>query len=198
MFDFYLRMLPYVEERTKVQFRNTSTPITAGALYEETCTQFGLYNEVSPELRSVVRGLAWALERTGSGKRQGFVWLTVSVMYGQGDWGCGSPTRKYGASSNTYIRFHFTGSLELSLMLLDDWVWNGDEEALRKYLPIAVAVVEGFRQRFPNRDAHGKIDMWPAQVGSGRVEYCTVRHCTVLCNSVSPPPWCALTVADAW
>jgi hypothetical protein len=60
MFDFYLRMLPYVEERTKVQFRNTSTPITAGALYEETCTQFGLYNEVSPELRCVVRGLAWA------------------------------------------------------------------------------------------------------------------------------------------
>lgn len=46
MFDFYLRMLPYVEERTKRQFENTSTPLSAGALYEETCTQFGLYNQV--------------------------------------------------------------------------------------------------------------------------------------------------------
>lgn len=45
MLAFYLRMLPYVQARTKVQFRNTSTVLTAGALYEETCTQFGLYNE---------------------------------------------------------------------------------------------------------------------------------------------------------
>ena len=40
--DFYLRMLPYVEARTKAQFKGTSMPITAGALYEETCTQFGM------------------------------------------------------------------------------------------------------------------------------------------------------------
>ena len=38
----YLRMLPYVEARTKVQFKATKNPLTAGALYEETCTQFGL------------------------------------------------------------------------------------------------------------------------------------------------------------
>ena len=43
--DFYLRMLPYVEARTKVQFLATANPLTAGALYEETCTQFGMYNE---------------------------------------------------------------------------------------------------------------------------------------------------------
>ena len=35
-------MLPYVEARTKVQFKATKNPLTAGALYEETCTQFGL------------------------------------------------------------------------------------------------------------------------------------------------------------
>ena len=75
-------MLPYVEARTKVQFKATKNPLTAGALYEETCTQFGLYNE--------------------------------------GDWGCntGAPA-KNGASSNSYIRFHWTGALELSLMVLD-------------------------------------------------------------------------------
>ena len=39
--DFYLRMLPYVEARTKAQFSKTTNPITAGALYPETSTQFG-------------------------------------------------------------------------------------------------------------------------------------------------------------
>ena len=32
-----------------------------------------------------------------------------------------------------------------------------------RYLPLVAAVVEGFRQRFPNKDATGKIDMWPSQ-----------------------------------
>lgn len=40
--SFYLRMLPYVEARTKAQFKGTKNPLTAGALYEETCTQFGM------------------------------------------------------------------------------------------------------------------------------------------------------------
>jgi hypothetical protein len=35
---------------------------------------------------------------------------------------------------------------------------------LKKYLPMATNVVEAFRQRFPKKDANGKIDMWPAQV----------------------------------
>jgi len=43
--DFYLRMLPYVEARTIAQFKGTANPINKGALYEETCTQFGTYNE---------------------------------------------------------------------------------------------------------------------------------------------------------
>jgi hypothetical protein len=29
---------------------------------------------------------------------------------------------------------------------------------------MATNVVEAFRQRFPKKDANGKIDMWPAQV----------------------------------
>ena len=125
--DFYLRMLPYNEERTKVQFLGTDTVITAGAFYEETCTQFGMYNE--------------------------------------GDWGCNHPIpAPNGASSNTFIRFHWTGGLELSLMLLDYYDATGDEDDLKRYLPMAIAVVEAFRQRFPNKNATtGKIDMFPAQ-----------------------------------
>ena len=34
---------------------------------------------------------------------------------------------------------------------------------LHTYLPMAVSVVEGFRQRFPNKTADGKMDMWPSQ-----------------------------------
>ena len=41
--DFYLRMLPFVNVRTKAQFRGTDAPELTGiaALFEETCTQFG-------------------------------------------------------------------------------------------------------------------------------------------------------------
>ena len=82
--------------------------LKAGAFYEETCTQFGMYNPNG--------GLGW---------------------------GCNSPVpRKDGASQNSYIRFHFTGALELSLMVLDFFDATGDAAALQKYLPIASNVVE--------------------------------------------------------
>ena len=49
-------------------------------------------------------------------------------------------------------------------MVLDHFDATGDLDDLNKYLPMAVAVVEAFRQRFPNKDAAtGKIDMFPAQ-----------------------------------
>ena len=126
-FEFYLRMLPYNEARTKVQFLGTENAITAGAFYEETCTQFGMYNE--------------------------------------GDWGCGHPApAPDGASSNTYIRFHWTGGLELALLVLDYYDATSDATGFEKYFPMAVAVVEAFRQRFPNTNSTtGKIDFFPAQ-----------------------------------
>ena len=69
---------------TNANRAGTKNPLTAGALYEETCTQFGMYNE--------------------------------------GDWGCSTPApAPNGASANSYIRFHFTGALELSLMVLDHY-----------------------------------------------------------------------------
>jgi alpha-L-fucosidase 2 len=130
--DFYLRMLPFVNARTKAQFKGVAdAPTLTGiaALYEETCTQFGTY-----------------MPSNGLG------------------WGCKSSIpHPHGASSNSYIRFHFTGSLELSLMILDLYDHSGSHADLLKYLPIVEGVVEGFRQRFPKKDAAGKTDMWPAQ-----------------------------------
>ena len=42
---------------------------------------------------------------------------------------------------------------------------------LKKYLPMATNVVEAFRQRFPKKDANGKIDMWPAQVRRQHIHF---------------------------
>jgi alpha-L-fucosidase 2 len=124
---FYRRMLPYVQARTAAQFKGTPTELKhPAALYEETCTQFGTYNE--------------------------------------GDWGCHSPVpRQYGASANGFIRFHWTGALELSLMVLDQFDVSGDLDDLKQNLPMAVGVVEAYRQRFPNKDKNGKTDFFPAQ-----------------------------------
>ena len=136
MLDFYARMLPYVQARSAAQFRGSPIGgvLTNGA---------ALYNEV----------------------------ITQFGTYHEANWGCNSSanrealrTRPYGASNNRFIRFHFTGSLELSLMALDLFDVTQEQGDLRAYLPMITAVIDGFRQRFPNYDSTtGKIDMWPAQ-----------------------------------
>ena len=53
-------------------------------------------------------------------------WLAGCSQYNEGDWGCGTGApAKNGASSNSYIRFHWTGALELSLMVLDHFDATG-------------------------------------------------------------------------
>lgn len=88
--------------------------------------------------------------------------------YTSGDWGCKSEVpRKYGASDNGNVRFHWTGSLELSLMVLDQYDATGNLDDLRINLPIAVGVAKAYQQRFPNKDRRGKTDMFPAQALEG-------------------------------
>jgi len=49
-------------------------------------------------------------------------------------------------------------------MVLDLHEAYQDLSDLNKYLPMAIGVVEAFRQRFPHKDsATGKTDMWPSQ-----------------------------------
>ena len=45
--------------------------------------------------------------------------------------------RPFGASDNRFIRFHFTGSLELALMALDLYDATGNDADLADYLPFA-------------------------------------------------------------
>ena len=81
--------------------------------------------------------------------------------------GCKTPaTGSTGAgdSSNTFIRFHFTGSLELLLLALDDYAMTQDAATLLSNMPMIDAVLTFFRTRFPHRDPKtGKTDMFPAQ-----------------------------------
>jgi hypothetical protein len=92
---------------------------------------------------------------------------TLFGTYQEANWGCNttepSAPRTDGASNNRFIRFHFTGSLELSLMALDLFDATQNKDDLTAYLPMVAAVVEGFRQRFPGRDTDGKVDFWPSQ-----------------------------------
>jgi len=87
--------------------------------------------------------------------------MTQFGMYNPGDWGCG--TKPSGPSSNHYIRFHTTGSLEMALFALDDYTMTQDEAVLKTNMPILTTVLEYFRTRYPHRDANNKTDMFPAQ-----------------------------------
>eukprot|EP01052_Picozoa_sp_SAG31_P029884 SAG31_NODE_3012_length_4788_cov_2.735125_3_plen_366_part_00 len=92
---------------------------------------------------------------------------TLFGTYQEANWGCNTTDpaapRPDGASSNRFIRFHFTGSLEMSLMALDLYETTQNEEDLAAYLPLVHAVVKGFRQRFPHKDNTGKVDFFPSQ-----------------------------------
>ena len=62
------------------------------------------------------------------------------------------------------MRYHTTNSLELCLLLLDDYVMTGDEQVFQTYgLPTLESVLTFYRERYPNRDANNKTDMFPAQ-----------------------------------
>ena len=90
---------------------------------------------------------------------------TMFGTYAMYAWGCEGPiSRPYGASESPWIRFHWTGALELALLILDRFEWTGDKEALVQYLPIAKSVLSAFMSRFPILDTNnGIVDMFPSQ-----------------------------------
>eukprot|EP01043_Picozoa_sp_COSAG02_P025966 COSAG02_NODE_1480_length_12399_cov_250.195935_6_plen_381_part_00 len=92
---------------------------------------------------------------------------TLFGTYQEANWGCNTTDpaapRPDGASNNRFIRFHFTGSLEMSLMALDLYDATQNEDDLTAYLPLVHAIVKGFRQRFPQKDQRGKVDFFPSQ-----------------------------------
>ena len=80
-------------------------------------------------------------------------------------WGCNSADPHSPVPSNTYIRYHREGGLELSLLALD-WLDHTDdlEYFHAVLLPQIQAYVGYYAQHFQD-GADGKLDIFPAQVG---------------------------------
>lgn len=85
--------------------------------------------------------------------------------YHSGDMGYGwdRAGEPLGRTVNRYIRYHWSGSLELLLMMLDHFDYTGSEEFLQKtVLPFATETLRFFAQHYP-RQPNGKILLAPAQ-----------------------------------
>jgi hypothetical protein len=94
---------------------------------------------------------------------------TVFGAYSPQDYGCGDRPDNYPVwlEDNNYIHLDYGGdggTPEISLMILDRYLYTLDDAALVETLPIALAAVDFFRQHYPNRTADNKYVIWPTQV----------------------------------
>ena len=130
---------------------HAAPPASAGACYWFQNTRQPYYNTLTagdldilrPLYRFYNRSLADIQARVQAqfnGTVSGAIWpetMTAGRMYNPGDWGCSTPpfgVTGGGDSTNTYIRYHFTGSLELLMFALDDWAMTQDERVLQAAL----------------------------------------------------------------
>jgi len=73
--------------------------------------------------------------------------------------------RRY-LESNGYIHYDYGGNgggTEVSLMVLDHFLYTGDMRVLQRYMPIVVATLDFFRQHYANRTEDGKLVLFPTQ-----------------------------------
>eukprot|EP01043_Picozoa_sp_COSAG02_P030750 COSAG02_NODE_1978_length_10204_cov_8.298268_10_plen_142_part_00 len=77
-------------------------------------------------------------------------------------WGCKSASPTVPTPSNSYIRYHREGGLEIGLMMVD-WLEHTDDVTYWKsaLLPQIEAYVDYYAQHFKDDATTGKIDMFP-------------------------------------
>jgi alpha-L-fucosidase 2 len=64
---------------------------------------------------------------------------------------------------NTYIRYYWSGALELIVLMLDYYAHTGDDELLANTtIPLSDAVIRFYDEHYP-RDAEGELHIAPAQ-----------------------------------
>ena len=104
---------------------------------------------------------------------------TAFGTYPMSEWGCNTSAHPpFGAADSKWIRFHWTGGLELSLLILDRFTWTNNVTALEQHLEIISSVMLAYMHRYPiihhrNNNTHnnndgttptiGTIDIFPAQ-----------------------------------
>lgn len=85
--------------------------------------------------------------------------------YHNGEFGYGSDRagEPLGRPVNRYIRYYWSGGLELSAMMLDYYAFEQDQVFLKStVLPLAGDIIEFYNRHYP-REPHGKILFAPAQ-----------------------------------
>ena len=133
VFEYYLEMVPLLQARTRAYFGHSGLFVT------ETKTLFGLYStcDYGPN----------ATQRNTS--------LPPSDPR----------ALPHAYEHNPYIRFDFGGDAglpEVALMVLDDLLYTGDEEAYTRYAPLVEGTLD-FYARHYNRSAGGELRIFPTQ-----------------------------------
>lgn len=82
--------------------------------------------------------------------------------YANQDYGWDRDNKEIGLTDNPYVRFYWSGSLELCVMMLEYAKYHRDPQFIQEtLLPIATAVLEFYERHYPRDDA-GKIRFAPA------------------------------------
>jgi len=129
----------------------------------------GDYDMMQPLFRMYRNALDLAVYRTGKYFRHGGAYFPETMYfwgaYHNGGMGYGWNRQGKGLfpTDNEYIRYYWSGGLELAAMMLDYYAHTGDLRFLKDTLvPIADAVVAFYDQHYP-RDANGKLHLEPSQ-----------------------------------
>ncbi|MBM3494141.1 MAG: LamG domain-containing protein [Armatimonadetes bacterium] len=129
----------------------------------------GDYDTMLPLYRMFRASLDLATHRTAKYFRHGGAFYPETMYfwgaYNNGGMGYGWDRRGKALfpGDNEYIRYHWSGALELTAMMLDHWLHTQDRKLLRDtLLPLADAVLAFFDQHYP-RDASGKLRFEPSQ-----------------------------------
>lgn len=174
IFEFYLQTLPFNKARTLAYFNHT------GIYYTETKTLFGAYAPRDYGINASQRteqNLPRYLEANGEASAifRGAVtcrWAINAVAL----WGarCAGVSRRLIAHPGRvsgplagYIHYDYGGNgggTEVSHMILEHYLYTGDEAALRRYLPVVTATLDFFLHHYPNRTEDGQtMVLFPAQ-----------------------------------
>jgi hypothetical protein len=96
---------------------------------------------------------------------------TLFGAFAVGDYGVNASSRgprdlpKY-LEANGYIHYDYGGNAggpEVSLMILDHYLYTQNLTALQRYFPIVSKTLEFFMHHHKNRTADGELVIWPTQ-----------------------------------
>ena len=91
---------------------------------------------------------------------------TVFGAYGIDDYVCDHGALPPQLQGNSYMRWDYggnAGNTEVSLMILDHFLWSKSEATLRRYLPIVVETLTFFTSHFPIPTSGGPVRIFPSQ-----------------------------------